>query len=115
MYERIRDGCETPTTDVFSKLLSMRNVTDHDTSNANGDFFVETVGRERLDTIIGNRELGRWWFNIPVATYDWMTASLERLLTGFIDEDSQESGTSASLRKWSLGTILTGKDSSARC
>jgi serine/threonine protein kinase len=100
LFKKINTECEASSAKSFNKLLSMPNRTDQASKGRDDDSFLDVVGREDLDTILANRELGRWWFNIPVATYDWMTASLERLLTGYVD--SNEGETSASLRTWAL-------------
>lgn len=63
---------------------------------------LQELDRYTLDSdYISKREVGGWWFNIPIAIYPWMTANLERLLTSYVDDDTGGSEIS-SLKKWTV-------------
>lgn len=103
LFDHILRQCESSQENIFSKLLFLpeRMVQDDLISN---ESVVKTVSRETLGVDYAKREIGGWWFNIPVAVYPWMSANLERLLTGYVDgpkDDDARDGV-VNLRSWSL-------------
>lgn len=63
---------------------------------------LQELNRYTLDSEhVSKREVGGWWFNIPVAIYPWMTANLERLLTAYVDNDTGGNEIST-LRSWNV-------------
>jgi len=47
------------------------------------------IGRDNLTQLYSENEATGWWFNLPIAGYPWMSADLERLLTGYLDEENK--------------------------
>lgn len=59
-----------------------------------------TLGRHNLGQRYENKEANGWWFNLPIAAYPWMSADLQRLLTGYLDEDREHSNAFKGLSGW---------------
>src|SRR6266851_4127629 len=87
---------------TFSRLLFLPEKSKNSNNEVGDNSLLESLSREDLNRLIARREIGGWWFNIPVAIYPWMTANLERLLTGYIDEDDSTGNPATSLRSWKL-------------
>lgn len=50
-----------------------------------------SLGRLTIEDTYFTKDIGGWWFNLPICGYSWMTADLERLLTGLLDDDISRS------------------------
>ncbi len=62
-------------------------------------------GRDNLSRIYAGKEANGWWFNLPVTGYPWMSADLQRLLTGYLDEEDNKSGFKG-LDEWEIDSWL---------
>ncbi|HHJ20271.1 MAG TPA: hypothetical protein ENJ84_10690, partial [Gammaproteobacteria bacterium] len=60
------------------------------------------LGRSQIENAYKRKDIGGWWFNLPMYQYSWMTADLERLLTGILDDDvsKNEDAEFAQLARW---------------
>lgn len=72
------------------------------------DDFLQTLSRQTIEFFLNKKEISGWWFNLPVAEYSWMTADLERLLTGCLDYELKDSVSSEvqALWEWDLDEWL---------
>lgn len=48
---------------------------------------LRSLGRSVIEEAYTRKDIGGWWFNLPICLYSWMTSDLERLLTGLLDDD----------------------------
>jgi len=45
------------------------------------------LGRDNLSRLYSENKATGWWFNLPIAGYEWLSADLQRLLNAYLDED----------------------------
>ncbi len=60
---------------------------------------IHTLGRKSIEKTWEKKDIGGWWFNMPAYIYSWMSADLERLLTGLVENDYPTSD-KQSLASW---------------
>lgn len=49
---------------------------------------LRSLGRSIIEEAYTRKDIGGWWFNLPICLYSWMTSDMERLLTGLLDDDT---------------------------
>jgi len=49
---------------------------------------LRSLGRSIIEEAYTRKDIGGWWFNLPICIYSWMTSDMERLLTGLLDDDT---------------------------
>jgi hypothetical protein len=49
---------------------------------------LRNLGRSIIEEAYTRKDIGGWWFNLPICLYSWMTSDLERLMTGLLDDES---------------------------
>lgn len=103
LFENIMRLRDLSDANVFSKLLFLPDRRDQVEEVAGEKSLLSVVSRDTLAADYEKREIKGWWFNIPVAIYPWMSANLERLLTGYVDEDdTPNKNKGSSLKNWNL-------------
>lgn len=103
LYENIEGLKEQTDENIFSKLLFLADKRGRANEATGDESLLSVVSRDTLAADYEKREIKGWWFNIPVAIYPWMTANLERLLTGYVDDaDTPNKERSSSLKTLNL-------------
>ena len=107
LFEELMDRCEPSTSKVFSKLLFLPNRQGQIDDSHNIGWLRE-LNRETLDADRAKRDIGGWWFNLPLAVYPWMSANLERLLAAYQDESdaNDDQNDMAGLSRWNLSSWI---------
>ena len=94
---------ESPDKTIFGSLLFLPDLKEGANTSTTGEAEpLRVISRETLGVAYAKKDVGGWWFNLPLASYGWMTANLERLLAGYVDSTDDAVGEASQLKHWKL-------------
>jgi serine/threonine protein kinase len=107
LFSEIEQSLKTLASSEMNRLIFLPCPENYEALSEKEEEHLITLGRHNLSQRYENKEANGWWFNLPIAAYPWMSADLQRLLTGYLDEDREHSNSFKGLSGWHTDSWLS--------